>query len=218
MRVRRGREDHGADRRHASAWAESITPTRRRPEASLALSVLARRPPSPSCRSRAAPATGTRGHRGRTRCIPRRGPTRFCREAGDAGCPRPPHRRCPGGLGDRGGSAPRARPRDSSSDRGAEPQEYRAYSEVRQRRAGGEDPASTRSDFRHGLLGVVGHGLCTVHLGAAVTAVRAASTAPRSRKAGTSGRRARVTVIPLVEAGLVAMARAEGQPGPFERS
>jgi hypothetical protein len=32
------------------------------------------------------------------------------------------------------------------------PAEYREYSRVRQRRAGGEGPVSARSDFRHGLL------------------------------------------------------------------
>ena len=58
-------------------------------------------------------------------------------------------------LAVRGGSAPRARARDFSSDQGAEPQEYREYSEVRQRRAGGKDPASTRYGFRHGLLGAL---------------------------------------------------------------
>jgi len=44
----------------------------------------------------------------------------------------------------RGGSAP---------DQGAEPEEYREYAEVWQRRDGGKDPASTRSDFLHGLIG-----------------------------------------------------------------
>jgi len=38
-------------------------------------------------------------------------------------------------------------------DQGAEPEEYREYAEVWQRRDGGKDPASTRSDFLHGLIG-----------------------------------------------------------------
>jgi len=52
------------------------------------------------------------------------------RESGIGGADRDP-------LIVRGGSAPRARSRDFSSDQGAEPEEYREYAEVWQRRDGG---------------------------------------------------------------------------------
>ncbi len=55
-------------------------------------------------------------------------------------------------LAARGESQPQARARDSSSDQGAEPQSYWSISRILQRRDGGKDPLSARSDFCHGLL------------------------------------------------------------------
>ncbi len=56
-------------------------------------------------------------------------------------------------LGDWCESQPQARARDFSSDQGAEPQAYWSISRILQRRAGGKDPVSARSEFHTRLLG-----------------------------------------------------------------
>ena len=50
-------------------------------------------------------------------------------------------------------SQPQTRARDFSSDQGAEPQSYWSISRILQRRAGGKDPLSARSEFHTRLLG-----------------------------------------------------------------
>ena len=50
-------------------------------------------------------------------------------------------------------SQPQARARDFSSDQGAKPQSYGRISRISQRRAGGKDPLSARSEFHTRLLG-----------------------------------------------------------------
>ena len=67
-------------------------------------------------------------------------------------------RRLPG-LAARGESQSQARARGFSSDQGAEPQSYWSISRILQRRAGGKDPLSARSDFCHGLLAALGQAL-----------------------------------------------------------
>ncbi len=51
-------------------------------------------------------------------------------------------------------SQPQARARDFLSDQGAEPQAYWSISRILQRRAGGKDPLSARSEFYTRLLGI----------------------------------------------------------------